>query len=216
MDKQTKATQLKAINDRWIRECSCSLREDATQPVPGDGNADADIVFIGEAPGRNEDIQGKPFVGAAGKFLAEMLHGIGMNREEVYITNVVKYRPPNNRDPLPDEVRDCAPWLEEQIALIDPKVIVLLGRHALERFFPEEKISHVHGKLLKRTFQGFGRRNFFALYHPAAALYNGSLRGVLIEDFEKIPKIIALAQKEEREKEHTTVPIFEKKHDRHS
>ena len=166
------------------------MRATATQAVPGDGNANADIVFIGEGPGRDEDIQGKPFVGAAGKFLNQMLGTIKLDRNDVYITNVVKYRPPNNRDPLPDEVESCYPWLTEQINLIDPKLIVLLGRHALERFFPEEKISNVHGKILRRSVRGLGKRDFYALYHPAAALYNGSMRATLIEDFKKIPKIL--------------------------
>lgn len=187
--KQEKLTE---INERWIKECTCTLRDTATQAVPGDGSANADIVFVGEGPGRDEDIQGKPFVGAAGKFLNEMLGTINLKREDVYITNVVKYRPPENRDPLPEEAAACYPWLVEQINLIDPKLIVLLGRHALERFFPEEKISRVHGKVLKRVVRGMGARNFYALYHPAAALYNGGMRGVLIEDFKKIPKIISI------------------------
>lgn len=191
MSKDTeKETRLNEINERWVKECTCTLRKTATQAVPGDGNADAEIVFIGEGPGRDEDIQGKPFVGAAGKFLNEMLQTINLKRDDVYITNVVKYRPPNNRDPLPQEVAACYPWLFEQINLIDPKLIILLGRHALERFFPGEKISLVHGKILRKSVTGMGTRNFYALYHPAAALYNGGMRGILIEDFKKIPKVL--------------------------
>ncbi|GMQ95435.1 MAG: type-4 uracil-DNA glycosylase [Patescibacteria group bacterium] len=193
--QKNKQGKLAEIDARWIRQCSCTLREEATQAVPGDGSAEAEIMFIGEAPGKKEDIEGKPFVGAAGKFLGEMLREIGLAREDVYITNVVKYRPPGNRDPLPEEVEACRGWLEEQVALIDPKLIVLLGRHALLRFFPEEKISQMHGKVLKRTTAGLGRRNFFALYHPAAALYNGSMREVLLEDFKKIPKVLELVKK---------------------
>lgn len=185
-----KETNLKEINERWVKDCTCALRETATQAVPGDGSAEAEIVFIGEGPGRDEDIQGKPFVGAAGKFLNEMLAAINLKREDVYITNVVKYRPPNNRDPLPEEAAACYPWLAEQINLIDPKLIILLGRHALERFFPGEKISLVHGKILRKTITGMGMRNFYALYHPAAALYNGGMRGTLLEDFKKIPKVL--------------------------
>lgn len=185
-----KADALAEINARWVRDCTCTLRESATQAVPGDGNADAEILFIGEAPGKAEDLEGRPFVGAAGKFLQEMLASISLKREDVYITNVVKYRPPNNRDPLPEEVAACAPWLAEQVALIDPTLIVLLGRHALERFFPDEKISRAHGTLLKKGVTGLGERNFFALYHPAAALYNGGMRGVLTEDFKKIPEVL--------------------------
>jgi len=189
-----KETRLKEINERWIKDCTCSLRSTATQAVPGDGNASADIVFIGEGPGRDEDLQGKPFVGAAGKFLNEMLGTINLRREDVYITNVVKYRPPNNRDPLPEEAAACYPWLAEQINLIDPKLIILLGRHALQRFFPEEKISLVHGKILRKSIIGMGMRNFYALYHPAAALYNGGMRGTLIDDFKKIPKVLQKIQ----------------------
>ena len=189
-DGINKAEILKKINEKWTRDCTCSLRSTATQAVPGDGNASADIVFIGEGPGRAEDIQGKPFVGAAGKFLNEMLQTINLKREDVYITNVVKYRPPDNRDPLPEEAAACYPWLVEQINLIDPKLIILLGRHALERFFPGEKISLTHGKILRRAVMGMGMRNFYALYHPAAALYNGGMRGVLLEDFKKIPKVL--------------------------
>lgn len=186
----TKTEQLDKINARWVHDCTCVLRESALQAVPGDGNADARILFVGEAPGKSEDLEGRPFVGAAGKFLNEMLAAINLKREDVYITNVVKYRPPNNRDPLPEEVAACAPWLAEQVALIDPTLIVLLGRHALERFFPGEKISLVHGKILKKKTAELGTRNFYALYHPAAALYNGGMRGILLEDFKRIPLIL--------------------------
>lgn len=173
-----------------ILECPCPLRDTATQAVPGDGNPDADIMFVGEAPGKNEDDQGIPFVGAAGRFLAEMLASVGLKREDIYITNVVKYRPPNNRDPLPDEINACMPWLHEQIRIIEPRVIVTLGRHAMEHFIPGKKISEVHGQAFRRTFPDIGPQVFFALYHPAAALYNGGMRGTLIEDFKKIPKVV--------------------------
>ncbi|MEI9966481.1 MAG: uracil-DNA glycosylase [Candidatus Moraniibacteriota bacterium] len=124
MDKKQ---TLDAVNILQAASCDCALKDTATQPVPGDGNPDADILFIGEAPGKNEDLQGKPFVGAAGKFLNEMLASTGLKREDVYITNVVKYRPPDNRDPLPEEVAACETWLHEQIKVIEPKVIVTLG-----------------------------------------------------------------------------------------
>jgi uracil-DNA glycosylase family 4 len=152
-----------------------------TQPVFGDGNPKAKIVFIGEAPGKAEDLEGRPFVGRAGKFLVEMLETIKLKREDVYITNVVKYRPPNNRDPEPDEIAECLPWLIEELNFIKPKIIVTLGRHALNRFFLDEKISVVHGKLLKKDIEGLDVKNFFALYHPAAALYNGGMRDTLIK-----------------------------------
>lgn len=192
MDKQV---TLDALNARMEAECQCALKTTALHPVPGDGSATADIMFIGEGPGKNEDEQGKPFVGAAGKFLAEMLGGIGLKREDVYITNVVKYRPPNNRDPLPEEVEACWPWLREQVRLIDPALIVLLGRHSLERFIPGKKISQVHGQAFRRDFADLGPRVYFALYHPAAALYNGSMREVLMQDFKKIPKVIEAIKK---------------------
>ena len=193
-DKQAK---LAVLNAKWILECPCKLRETATQAVPGDGNADADIMFVGEAPGKNEDLQGKPFVGAAGKFLEEMLASISLKRQDIYITNVVKYRPPENRDPEPDEIEDCMPWLHEQIKLIEPKIIVTLGRHALEHFIPGKKISAVHGQAFRRTFADIGEQVFFALYHPAAALYNGGMRETLKQDFLKIPKVIASLEKKQ-------------------
>ena len=187
MDKKGK---LNAIHQKWFKECDCELKKTATQPVPGDGNAEAEIVFIGEAPGRSEDEQGRPFVGAAGKFLAEMLKEINLKREDVYITNIVKYRPPGNRDPLPEEKAACREWLSEELNLISPKLIIFLGRHAMNNFFPAEKISQAHGKLLIKTFENVPTKYFYALYHPAAALYDGSMRATLMEDFKKIPKVL--------------------------
>lgn len=186
---------LRDLNTRMAKRCQCGLKRTATQPVPGVGNADADILLIGEAPGKNEDLKGEPFVGAAGKFLETMLGEIGMRREDIYITNVVKYRPPDNRDPTPEEIDDCAEWLHEQVTLIDPKIIVTLGRHALNRFFPDAKISEVHGQAFRRELPGIGTRVFYVLYHPAAALYNGGMRATLIEDFKKIPKLIKKIEK---------------------
>jgi uracil-DNA glycosylase len=181
---------LDALNKKMAQECSCSLRTQATQAVPGEGDASAEIFFIGEAPGQKEDEQGRPFVGAAGKFLNEMLANINLKREDVYITNVVKYRPPNNRDPLPEEIASCEEWLKEQIKIIQPKIIVTLGRHALGYFLPDKKISEAHGRVFRKTFSDIGTLIFFALYHPAAALYNGSMRETLIKDFQKIPKVL--------------------------
>lgn len=193
----TRSEQLAAIHKKWLSECTCKLRETATQGVPGDGNPNARVVFIGEAPGAQEDKEGRPFVGSSGKFLAEMLESIKMKREDIYITNIVKYRPPGNRDPLPEEIAACAQWLEEEIDLIEPDLIVFLGRHAMNQFFPAEKISEAHGKLL--IAKKFKKCHYFLpLYHPAAALYNGSLREVLKEDFKKIPlslKMIATKNK---------------------
>jgi len=186
----TKQQQLKALNEKWFKECKCELKKTATQPVPGVGNPDAEIVFIGEAPGKKEDETGMPFVGAAGKFLTEMLNEIKLKRENVYITNIVKYRPPDNRDPLPEEKDACREWLIEELELIKPKLIVFLGRHSMNDFFPAEKISNVHGKLLIKKFKGISTKYFFPLYHPAAALYNGGMRDTLKEDFRKIPKVL--------------------------
>lgn len=185
-----KPETLKLLHQDWSEKCTCELKKTATQPVFGHGNADADIVFIGEAPGKKEDETGVPFVGAAGKFLDEMLGVIKLKREDIYITNIVKYRPPNNRDPLPEEKSQCRDWLLAELKLIEPKLIIFLGRHAMSNFFPAEKISAVHGKLLIKVFKGMPTKYFFALYHPAAALYNGSMREVLEKDFKEIPRIL--------------------------
>lgn len=220
------------------------LAATATNLVMGDGNVNADIVFIGEAPGKNEDEQGLPFVGAAGKFLNEMLAAAGMDRQDVYITNIVKYRPPNNRDPLPDEKKAFWPYLLKQLQIIEPKVVITLGRHSMEYFLPDMKISQIHGqpkrihfRNLKKASGGNGSSTLqggdeqrtevrekrfegaaesptqpgaetgmandgfvdgghdwsvvlLPLYHPAAALYNGSMRQTLIDDFLAVPEII--------------------------
>jgi uracil-DNA glycosylase family 4 len=161
------------------------LREGATQLVFGDGSPDAEIVFIGEAPGKNEDLQGKPFVGAAGKFLDEMLGMIGLKREDIYITNIVKYRPPNNRDPHPEEKSAFLKYLEAQLEAIQPKLVATLGRHSLNCFLPDLQISVCHGQ--PKRYNG---RVYLPLFHPAAALYNGAMRQTLIDDFAKIPLIL--------------------------
>lgn len=176
----------KAIIDNNI--CS-ELAEQATNLVMGDGNTNADIVFIGEAPGKNEDAQGLPFVGAAGKFLNEMLAEAGLDRSDVYITNIVKYRPPNNRDPLPEEKRAFWPYLLKQLQIIKPKVVITLGRHSMEYFLPDMKISQIHGQA-KRIKFGDDKLVIVPLYHPAAALYNGGMRQTLIDDFVNVPRII--------------------------
>ena len=165
------------------------LAATATNLVMGDGNINADIVFIGEAPGKNEDEQGLPFVGAAGKFLNEMLSQAGMVRSDVYITNIVKYRPPNNRDPLPDEKKAFWPFLLKQLQIIEPKVVITLGRHSMEYFLPGMLISQIHGQP-KRIQFGDHKLVIVPLYHPAAALYNGSMRQTLIDDFLAVPEII--------------------------
>lgn len=172
--------QLKA--DILKKNICPDLRETATQLVLGDGNPDANIVFIGEAPGKQEDEQGLPFVGASGRFLNEMLEAAGLVRSDVYITNIVKYRPPNNRDPLPEEKKAFWPYLMRQLEIINPKVIITLGRHSGAAFIPDLRISQDHGHARKVKYH---ESEFLVipLYHPAAALYNGSMRQTLIDDF---------------------------------
>jgi DNA polymerase len=191
---EIKQKLLSDLNDRMTEECTCALRASATRAVPGDGSANARILLIGEAPGKNEDLQGVPFVGAAGKFLDEMLASIGLSRRDIYITNIVKYRPPENRDPLPQEIDDCSEWLHEQIGIIDPSLIVTLGRHAMNHFFPDKKITDAHGNAYRREFPVGRSQVFYTLYHPAAALYNGSMRDTLKKDFLRIPKVVSTIQ----------------------
>lgn len=171
-----------------------NLKAQATQLVFGFGNPNADIVFIGEAPGKNEDIEGVPFIGAAGKFLSTMLEAAGMKREDVYITNIVKYRPPNNRDPLPVEKQAFLPYLLREIAIINPKVVITLGRHSMEYFLPKAKIGEIHGQPQRVSVDGQDIV-LIPLFHPAAALFRGSLRQTLIDDFLEVPKIIATQAK---------------------
>ncbi|HET6622680.1 MAG TPA: uracil-DNA glycosylase [Candidatus Saccharimonadales bacterium] len=171
-----------------------NLAETANNLVMGDGNSDADIVFIGEAPGKKEDEQGLPFVGAAGKFLNEMLSSIELERGDVFITNIVKYRPPNNRDPSPEEKQAFWPYLARQLEIIEPKVIVTLGRHSMEFFLPDKKISQIHGQPKKLPVKLHdGRQSswiILPLYHPAAALYNGGMRQTLINDFQVVKGLL--------------------------
>lgn len=187
---KSKQTQLNQLNQRMSACSQCALRAGCSRVVPGEGSVEANIMFIGEAPGKKEDETGHPFVGAAGKFLNEMLASIKLKREDVYIANVCKCRPPENRDPAPEEVAACWPWLLEQIRIIQPKLIVTLGRHSMERFLPDQKISQMHGTLVIKTIPEIGQQNFYTLYHPAAALYNGSMRKTLLDDFTKIPKVL--------------------------
>ena len=169
-----------------ISDCTnCGLSQGRTHAVPGSGSLDADIMFIGEGPGFHEDRQGVPFVGQAGNLLNHMLSVIGLSRDDVYITNMVKCRPPNNRDPFPGELDACAPYLDEQLELIDPKVIVTLGRFSFTRFFPGQSIGRSRGRPRKwREYM------VFPMYHPAAALHNPGLRPVLEEDFAALPGVI--------------------------
>jgi uracil-DNA glycosylase family 4 len=169
----------------------CELSRSRTHAVPGDGNPHARTMLIGEGPGWHEDQQGLPFVGNAGKFLNELLEIGGLKREDVFITNVVKCRPPGNRDPMPDEIAACAPYLERQIAAIDPDVIVTLGRFSMSRWFPGERISKIHGQ--PKRVEG---RLVVPMYHPAAALHQAALRSAIEEDFKKLPKWLAEATRD--------------------
>lgn len=192
MDKQVLLEQLET--DILKNNICPDLAEQATQLVMGDGNPDADIVFIGEAPGKKEDEQGLPFVGASGKFLNEMLAAAGMERRDVYITNIVKYRPPGNRDPRPEEKQAFWPYLARQLEIIDPRAIVTLGRHSMEFFLPDAKISEVHGHSIRKKVTYHDKKEhewlIIPLYHPAAALYNGSMRQTLIDDFLRVSEVI--------------------------
>ena len=195
MSDDDKQALLDRVKQEIIDKKICSeLAETATNLVMGDGNINAEIVFIGEAPGKNEDEQGLPFVGAAGKFLNEMLAQAGMQRSDVYITNIVKYRPPNNRDPLPEEKKAFWPYLLKQLQIIQPKVVITLGRHSMEYFLPGMRISAIHGEP-KRIQFGDEKLVIIPLFHPAAALYNGSMRQTLIDDFLNVPVIIEKMKK---------------------
>jgi len=167
----------------------CEIAKYRTKVVPGEGAADADIMFIGEAPGWHEDQQGRPFVGPAGKYLDQLLASIGLRREQVYIANVIKCRPQGNRDPLPSEINNCRRWLERQIELIRPKMIGTLGRYSMAMFFSGKSISKIHGTAQKRD-----NVIYYAMYHPAAALHQQSLRRVIEEDMLKIPSLLAQAK----------------------
>ncbi len=184
-----------------IRVCPlCDLSKSRTNAVPGEGPEKVDIMFIGEAPGFHEDRQGRPFVGAAGQYLDDLLKLIGMDRGKVYITNVVKCRPPGNRDPQPDEMDACRPYLDRQIELLGPKVIITISRFAMMRWFPDKKISEIHGKPKR-----FGDLVIIPMYHPAAALHQPSLKATLEADFKRVPQIL---------KDMSAVQVAEEKKDK--
>jgi DNA polymerase len=197
MNKVEKEQALQELCARMNTPEKCPLYATAKNVVPGEGNVDADIMFIGEAPGRNEDEQGRPFVGAAGKFLTQLIESIGLKREDVYIANIIKHRPPANRDPLPEEITAYAPWLDEQINIINPKMIATLGRFSMDYLLtPGFSISQIHGQPKRRN-----GRVIMPLYHPAAALYRGDLRPALAADFAKIPKVLELVTQERKTQE---------------
>src|SRR5688572_27247520 len=175
-----------------VRVCVlCDLHKTRNKAVPGEGPADAEIMLIGEGPGFNEDQQARPFVGAAGKFLEELLAQAGLKRTDVWITNVVKCRPPNNRDPQPDELAACNQYLERQIAAINPKIIITLGRFSMAKYMQGAKITQVHGQM-KRV----GDRFVIAMFHPAAALHQAALKPAILADFAKLPQQLEFARGE--------------------
>ncbi len=188
MNVQERQAALAAIGAETEACQRCPLYQSGTRAVPGDGPPDAAILFIGEGPGYHEDRQGRPFVGPAGQLLNDLLGRIGLRRDQVFITNMVKHRPPSNRDPEPDELAACRDFLDRQIELVDPKVIVTLGRFAMERFMPGGRISQVHGQARQ-----IGGRTFVPIIHPAAALHNGSWRPALEADFEALGRLLAAA-----------------------
>jgi DNA polymerase len=174
-----------------VQRCrQCALYKHALKGVPGEGDPNAAVMLIGEAPGWHENQQGRPFVGAAGQLLEQLLQSVGLRRDRVFIANVVKHRPPDNRDPLPEEIQACNGYLDRQIAIVDPRVIVTLGRFSLNKFLPGERISRVHGVARRH-----GSRLVMPFYHPAAALHQASLRRAVEEDFQRLPAVIAEAEK---------------------
>ena len=187
---------LEELNNQILKCEKCALCKTRTNVVPGEGSSKAEIMFIGEGPGKKEDEQGIPFIGAAGKLLDKLLALINLKREDIYIANVVKCRPPQNRDPLPEEVEACRPWLDQQIKIIKPKLIVLLGRHSMDRFLPNQKISIDHGKPKRRNGQVY-----YPIYHPAAALYRNGLLEDLEKDFKRIPKVLKIIKESKIKKE---------------
>ncbi len=180
---------LSELNQKIALCQQCEIAKYRTKVVPGEGAEGADLMFIGEAPGWHEDQQGRPFVGSAGQFLDELLASIDLGREQVYIANVIKCRPQRNRDPLPVEILNCRPWLERQIELICPKMIVTLGRYSMAMFFPGKSIGKIHG-----TTQIRDDITYYAMYHPAAALHQRSLRQTIEQDMLKIPSLLAQAK----------------------
>ena len=197
-------TAMSELNTEIALCQQCEIAKYRNKVVPGEGAEDAAIMFIGEAPGWHEDQQGRPFVGPAGKYLDELLASIGLKRQQVYIANVIKCRPQGNRDPLPQEIQNCRYWLERQIEIIHPKMIVTLGRYSMMMFFPGKSISKIHGTAQKRD-----NVIYYAMYHPAAALHQQSLRQAIEEDMLKIPSLLAEAEViEEAEPEPEQLSMF--------
>jgi uracil-DNA glycosylase family 4 len=186
----TNHQKLNYLNDLVAKCQKCSLYKNATNPFPGAGNSNASIVFIGEAPGFFEDQKGLPFVGNSGKLLDKLLLTVGLKRDDIYICNILKHRPPENRDPLPDEIKVCTPYLKAQLEILTPKIIVTLGRFALNYFLPDKSISLTHGKIQKLNWHGLDI-TIIPLYHPSAGLRNGSMLKALETDFQLIKNFIS-------------------------
>ena len=199
MTRRERAAALRAIADE-IAVCQrCRLHEGRTRAVPGEGHPSTEVAFVGEGPGFNEDQQGRPFVGAAGQVLEELLRGMGWRRQEVFITNVVKCRPPGNRDPEPDEIAACAPYLRRQLEALDPALIVTLGRHSLDAFRPGARISQSHGTVTPApASSGANGALHLALYHPAAALRSTAIKATLAAEAATIPQTLEQARARRR------------------
>jgi len=180
---------LNELNQEIARCLLCEIAKQRTNTVPGEGPEDAELMFIGEAPGWHEDQQGRPFVGPAGHYLDQLLASIGLARRQVFIANVIKCRPPDNRDPLPMEIQNCQKWLDQQIDIIKPRMIVTLGRYSMAKFFPGKSISKIHGTAVRQD-----NTIYFAMYHPAAALHQQSLRQAIEADMKKILTVLAEAK----------------------
>jgi DNA polymerase len=193
-------SQALALIAEEVRSCTnCRLHQGTRNGVPGEGNSKSEVLFVGEGPGYHEDVQGRPFVGPAGQLLTDMLARAGLKREDVFITNVVKHRPPGNRDPMPDEIEACSDYLERQVAAIDPALIVTLGRHSMGYFFgPSARITQVHG-----TTRPWRDRTVYACFHPAAALHQPKYREALEQDFDGLPKALEVARKRKAERDST-------------
>lgn len=170
-----------------VRVCQrCPLADGRTNAVPGEGPVNAEIMFIGEGPGFHEDRQGRPFVGPSGKLLEDLLGSIGMTRDQVFITNVVKCRPPNNRDPLPAEIEACTPYLDRQEAALNPRIVVTLGRFSMQRYFPGQSITRIHGQVQRKA-----NTAYIPMFHPAAALRNPQWMAAMRADFARLPALLA-------------------------
>lgn len=191
-----------------VRTCTrCRLHEGRARAVPGEGNPETEVVFIGEGPGRDENLAGRPFVGASGRLLTELIESLGWRREDVFITNVVKCWPPGNRDPQPDEIEACAPFLRRQLAVLDPAVVVTVGKHSLGVFMPGERIGRVHGTTRPvDPATGAPDALAFAMYHPAFALYDGSNRQTLLGDIQGLPGALLAARRRRGELDESDVP----------